>query len=193
MSALQTLSTPRLLLRAAAPQLAAAVSDYYLRNAAHLAPWEPSSAPGFHDEAPWRERLLQSEQAFATGQAYRYLICEASSPERVVGQVHISQVARGPFQNGMVGYSLDAALQGRGLMAEALAACCAEMFSARVWLHRLQAGVRPENQRSIATLRRVGFMPEGFSPRYLFIDGAWRDHQLFALHNPAWGEDEAPR
>jgi len=59
-------------------------------------------------------------------------------------------------------------------------------------LHRLQAAVRPENKPSLAVLQRLGFALEGLSLRYLFIDGAWRDHQVFALLNPSWGDTEAP-
>ncbi len=66
-------------------------------------------------------------------------------------------------------------------MHEALQAVLAEAFSPRIHLHRLQAGVRPENRRSLAVLARLGFRQIGLAQRYLFIDGDWRDHLLFEL------------
>jgi ribosomal-protein-alanine N-acetyltransferase len=69
-------------------------------------------------------------------------------------------------------------------MHEALQAGIAEMFSPQVNLHRLQAAHLPENLRSAAVLKRLGFEPEGLARRYLFINGQWRDHVLNALLNP---------
>ena len=42
----------------------------------------------------------------------------------------------------------------------------------------------PENTRSGRLLARLGFVREGYSRRYLFINGAWRDHVLTSLTNP---------
>ena len=53
-------------------------------------------------------------------------------------------------------------------------------------MHRIMANFRPENRRSRALLQRLGFTEEGFAKDYLFIDGAWRDHVLTALVNPAY-------
>ena len=59
-------------------------------------------------------------------------------------------------------------------------------------LHRVQANVRPENARSLALLEGLGFEREGLARRYLFIDGAWRDHVTTALRHPTWPDTQPP-
>jgi ribosomal-protein-alanine N-acetyltransferase len=71
-------------------------------------------------------------------------------------------------------------------MHEALGAVIAEVFSPRFNLHRLQAAYQPNNVRSGAVLERLGFEHEGLARDYLFINGAWRDHCITALRNPAF-------
>ena len=39
----------------------------------------------------------------------------------------------------------------------------------------------PENVASRRVLEKLGFREEGLFRRYLDVDGAWRDHLLFAL------------
>jgi len=186
MTAASQLLSPRLLLRAPSLALAPAALDYQLRNRAHFVRWDPSYPPDYFEPARVAERLIEGEQAFAGGSAYRYWFSLQDTPATLIGQVHISQLTRGAFQSAVLGYSLDAEHQGHGLMNEALQALIAEMFGPRVRLHRIQAAVRPENQRSRRVLLRLGFEQEGLSRRYLHIDGAWRDHEVFARINDAW-------
>jgi ribosomal-protein-alanine N-acetyltransferase len=56
-------------------------------------------------------------------------------------------------------------------------------------LKRLEAACLPNNDASQQLLRQLGFSQEGYARKYLFIDGAWRDHLLFAL----LGSDERPK
>ena len=102
----------------------------------------------------------------------------------LVGYVGIANIVRGAFQSATLGYGAFAGHEGRGLMAEGLRAVIAIAFG-ELGLHRVEANIQSSNARSLAIVRRLGFEKEGFSPRYLKVDGAWRDHERWALRNSA--------
>ena len=98
----------------------------------------------------------------------------------LAGQVTVSNVVRGAFQSASVGYWVDQAAAGRGVMPTALALVVDHCLT-DVGLHRIEANIRPENGPSLRVVRKLGFREEGLHPRFLFIDGGWRDHLSFAL------------
>jgi len=177
------ISTSRLDLVPARVDLAERIVDFYKRNALHLAPWDPPKPEDFGTEAFQRERLVQAEVDAVAGTAMRWWLCLRNQPHVLVGSIGLTAIARGPFQNAMLGYALGGQFQGRGLMSEALAAIINFAFSSEIHLHRIQANVRPENLRSLRLLEQLGFEREGFARDYLFIDGTWRDHAMLALRN----------
>jgi ribosomal-protein-alanine N-acetyltransferase len=192
MTPLTRITTPRLLLRASDPDLAAAVADHMTRNRIAHAPWNPPLADAVFTVEGQRHRLSAAAKAEADGSQIGWWLCLRQDSARVIGHLRFSQIARAPFCNAMLGYALDSAHEGRGLMREALSAALADVFGPRVALHRVQANVRPENTRSLRLLDGLGFVREGYARQYLFIDGAWRDHVLTALHAPDWPATRAP-
>lgn len=108
-----------------------------------------------------------------------YLICLRDSNE-LVGVANISEIVRGALRSGYLGYYAFRPYERRGLMTEGLGLVVRDAFR-RLGLHRLEANVQPENHASIRLARRLGFRREGYSPRYLKIQGRWRDHERWAL------------
>ena len=179
------LRTPRLQLAPADPVYAGRVADFFARNAAHLAPWEPRRAQ-LADPLTQQLSLEQLAKAFAEGTGWRWLLLPADDSSRVIGSVAVNTVVRGFHHSANLGYALDQQAQGRGLMQEAVQAVLAHCFGAELNLHRLQAACRPENARSLALLQRLGFSRIGLAKDYLCIAGAWRDHWLCERLNPAF-------
>jgi len=68
----------------------------------------------------------------------------------------------------------------KGYMKEGLERVIEHAFS-EMGLHRLEANIQPDNERSIRLVESLGFECEGYSPRYLRIHGKWRDHERWAL------------
>ena len=192
MTPLASIATPRLLLRAGEPAFAEAAADFYRRNREAHARWNPPMQDAMFSAEGQQPRLTEAAAAASTGTGIGWWLFAPKQPGVALGQIHFTQIARRGFQNAMLGYAIDVAHEGRGLMREALQAALADAFGPRVRLHRVQANVRPENIRSLALLSRLGFEREGLAREYLFIDGAWRDHVMTALRNPDWPADQAP-
>ncbi|WP_369393090.1 GNAT family N-acetyltransferase [Streptomyces sp. CG1] len=108
-----------------------------------------------------------------------FLVCEKDNGD-IAGFININNIVRGAFQCGALGYGAFAHAAGRGLMREGLDLVIGYAFGP-LGLHRLEINVQPENAASVALARGAGFRLEGFSPDMLYIDGAWRDHERWAL------------
>jgi len=108
-----------------------------------------------------------------------YLICRGEDGA-IAGYAALSQIFGGNFRNAYLGYSAFVPFDGHGHMTEGLRLVLREAFGP-LGLHRVEANIQPENERSIALAERVGFRREGFSPRYLKIGGRWRDHVRYAI------------
>ena len=163
---------------------AAVWSETRVRNEEWLSPWE-GRQPGLPDTT-WPER--HSPAAFAAmlramrreARAGRSLPFAVVLHGSLVGQVTVANVVRGAFHSASVGYWVDRAAAGRGVIPTALALVVDHCFGP-VGLHRIEANVRPENRPSLAVVRKLGFREEGRHERFLYIDGAWRDHLTFAV------------
>ncbi|MBB5122454.1 acetyltransferase [Streptomyces eurocidicus] len=138
---------------------------------------------------PWLS-MPDTESAFAAyverldgEQRVGLLVClpaEDGAAETPAGFVNINNIVRGAFRCGALGYGAFAPSAGRGHLGEGLGLVLRYAFGP-LGLHRLESNIQPGNAASIRLVKRHGFRLEGFSPDFLFIDGAWRDHERWAI------------
>jgi [ribosomal protein S5]-alanine N-acetyltransferase len=107
------------------------------------------------------------------------LVCREHD-DAIVGVVNINTIVRGSFLSANLGYYAGEPYASAGYMTAGLKQVVTFAFD-NLGLHRLEANIQPTNQRSIALVKRCGFTREGFSPEFLFIAGAWRDHERWAI------------
>jgi ribosomal-protein-alanine N-acetyltransferase len=113
-----------------------------------------------------------------------FLICLVDGGSNV-GSINLSQIFMGGFRNAYLGYYVGAQYSRRGYMTEAIELMLRYAFE-DLKLHRLEANIQPENAASIALVKRVGFVREGYSRRYLKVCGRWRDHERWAIISEEW-------
>ena len=148
------------------------------RNHDWLRPWDATVPPGASPrpssyKIATRSLLHQAKQ----GQCLPFVI---EVGRRFVGQVTVSNVSRGSAQAASIGYWLSMDAAGRGVAPRAVAMVIDHCFGP-VGLHRIEICVRPENTNSLRVVEKLGLEQVGYAPRFLHIDGAWRDHRIFAI------------
>jgi len=106
---------------------------------------------------------------------------------RFAGEITLSSIQRGPFQNAFVGYWVDRSLAGNGLAPEATVVVLRFAFE-ELGLHRVEVAIVPRNTASRRVVEKLDLREEGVARRYLEIDGAWEDHVRYAITAEEWDE-----
>lgn len=192
---LPEIDTGRLKLRLARPGMEAAMAGFLSESfTGHLDRWFPPVSEAYFTEGYWHERLAAWVDDYRADRGARFVMQlrprdggEPPLDAALVGTCSYTNFVRGAFHACHLGYQVGRRYEGRGFMSEALRGCNGYVFGT-LRMHRIMANFRPENARSRALLQRLGFAEEGLARDYLFIDGAWRDHVLTALVNPAYDD-----
>ena len=141
-------------------------------------PWDATVPPG-GDARPtsFRQLVRRLERQARDGVTLPFAI---EVGDRFAGQVTVNNIVRGSALFASVGYWLDKDCAGRGVMPRAVAMVIDHCFFT-AGLHRIEIAIRPENSNSLRVVEKLGIREVGYAPRYLHIDGAWRDHATFAI------------
>lgn len=158
------------------------------RNRNWLLEWEPKPPPGQPDDTEskpaFNARCGAREREWQLGTGYGFGIFVDGA---LAGEINLSGVQRGPFQNTYVGYWMDEARAGNGYVPEALVAVSRFAFG-DLRLHRLQVAIIPRNRASRRVVEKLDLREEGVAVRYLAINGRWEDHIRYALTAEEWAQ-----
>lgn len=159
------------------------------RSREFLTPWEPTWAPDDLTRLAFRRRIRRNNEEIERDETYPFFVFRAEDSV-LLGGLTLGQIRRGVSQTGTMGYWMGAEHAGKGYMSRAVRAVLGAAFGSRTGasragdtlrLHRIEAACIPENEASLRLLRRCGFQEEGYARAYLRINGAWKDHVLFAI------------
>ncbi|MCX4969690.1 GNAT family N-acetyltransferase [Streptomyces sp. NBC_00654] len=169
-------------LRPAALTDAHSLAAVLVRNRAYMAPWEPIRTEAFYTPEGQAVRLTSMLVERNAGRSMPWVL--ADGEDRAIGAVTFNSIVRGPLRSAGLGYWVDADRAGQGLTTAAVRVVC-DIARDELGLHRVSAGTALDNVASQRVLAKCGFEHIGTAPRYLHINGEWRDHRLFQriLHN----------
>ncbi|ASK66818.1 RimJ/RimL family protein N-acetyltransferase [Brachybacterium avium] len=157
------------------------------RNARWLRPWDATDPE--HGARPMDFRLLRrwNQEQARLGLALPLVITVQG---RLAGQITAGPIQYGALRSAVLGYWISHDEAGRGVVPRAAALVIDHLF-AELGMHRIEVTVRPENVASLRVVEKLHLRPEGLRRSAIHVDGAWRDHQVFALtaEEVATGDD----
>lgn len=171
-------SDPRVTLRPLAVSDAEAWRTARQRNAAWLVRWDATVPPGGDPRSnTFRSLVRRLRRAARDGTTFPFAV---EVDGAFAGQLTVNNIVRGSAQFASVGYWIDQQYAGRGVMPRAVAMAIDHCFTT-AGLHRIEICIRPENTNSLRVVEKLGIREIGYAPRFLHIDGEWRDHRIYAV------------
>lgn len=156
----------------------AAWDEVRAHNAAWLVRWEATRPPGAPArQATFRGMVRELRRQAKQGRSLPFALVVDGA---FAGQLTVNNIVGGSAMFASIGYWIDQRRAGKGYVPTAVALATDHCFS-DLGLHRMEIAIRPENTASLRVVEKLGFREFGYAPRFLHIDGDWRDHRLFAL------------
>ncbi len=143
-------------------------------------PWEDGPMGLEETREEDLDALIERRQRAAEAGVDYFMDVFTRDGRELVGEVHLMDISRRIFQNAYLGYVIYRPYRRRGYAREA-AAGAMELAFGPLGLHRVEAGIEPENMASLAVARSLGMRQEGLSQKRLFVRDAWRDMTLWAV------------
>ena len=141
-----------------------------------LEPWE-ATTPGIRSglDVRWmiKSLIAQTKKGIGLALAIEY-------QGQLVGQLNVANILYGSVSSATIGYWISKEFAGKSITPTAVALAIDYLFN-NLGLHRVEIDIRPDNAASLRVVEKLDMRLEGVKVRFIHIDGAWRDHKIFAI------------
>ncbi|MCQ2516949.1 MAG: GNAT family N-acetyltransferase [Saccharofermentans sp.] len=176
------METDRLRLSVLRKSCARDVADYLCRNREFHRKWAQTHSDSYFTQRVQKDYLKYDCGEYRAGRLVPLWITYKDGSQRIIGRVSFFNFAYGGMMSCSIGYHLDEKETGKGIASEAVENAC-KMIMEYMKIHRIEAFILPNNVKSLALIKRCGFIHEGRRISYMHINGQWEDHEAFYLLN----------
>ena len=155
------------------------------RNQNWFQQWESTVTDEFSDGKASFYQIVKNLRVEAKAQRSLPFVMEID--KKIAGQITVANINYGSTRSAYIGYWIAEEFAGKGYTPLAVAMAIDHCFEV-LKLHRLEITIRPENLKSLRVVEKLGLRSEGLRPKYLHIDGDWRDHLVFAINKDEYNE-----
>lgn len=120
--------------------------------------------------------------ALTKNEGITWCICLNEAPQVHVGSIGLWRIEK-ENHRAEIGYMLDPALQGKGIMYEALQKVLDYGFR-EMNLHSIEAHIDPRNVASAALLKKGGFVQEAYFRENCYYNGEYSDSAVYSILTP---------
>ncbi|MBR6484129.1 MAG: GNAT family N-acetyltransferase [Clostridiales bacterium] len=174
------METDRLRLSVYKKSRAKQVTDYLVRNREFHRRWAQTHTDDYFSVYTQKNYLNEDLKEYRAGRLVPLWVTLKDDPDTVIGRVSFFNLAYGGMMSCALGYHQDKETCGHGYMTEAVSESV-KMVMKYLRLHRVEAFILPDNEKSIALIKRCGFEDEGYRKSYMHINGSWKDHRSFYI------------
>ena len=155
------------------------------RNQNWFREWESTVPDEFSDGKASFYQIVKNLRVEAKAQRSLPFVMEID--KKIAGQITVANINYGSIRSAYIGYWIAEEFAGKGYTPLAVAMAIDHCFEV-LNLHRIEITIRPENLKSLRVVEKLGLRSEGLRPKYLHIDGDWRDHLVFAINKDEYNE-----
>ena len=121
-------------------------------------------------------------EALEMNSGITWCICLKEAPMDHAGSIGLWRIEK-ENHRAEIGYMLEPALHGKGIMTEAIGAVLEYAFKV-MRLHSVEAQIDPGNIASASLLKKAGFVQEGYFRENCYYNDAFSDTAVYGLLTP---------
>lgn len=155
------------------------ILEFHIKNKRHLARWEAVKPDDYYTRRYTFALIRHEAKQFMQAKEIAFWLFDRDKNDgKVIGRISVFGIIPGNYSTAIVGYKIDEDYQGKGYACEAMQAVERFLYE-ELGIRRLEALILPENTRSAALVKRLGYSFESEAKQIVEVAGIRRDHMRY--------------